>query len=204
MGEPAPRRVSYEQYHAIERETDVRHEFIDGAVYAMAGGTPEHAALAARVIAALARGLGRGPCIAAGSDLKVYIPSARRSTYPDAAVVCGPFARADHDRNAVTNPKVLVEVLSDGTEADDRGEKFRDYATLASLEEYSLVGQHAPRIEVFRRNADGSWTLRVFEPGATVRLESVPAVFTVDEIYAGIELPPRAPRPRLVTPSSGS
>ena len=200
MSEPAHRKATYEEYLAVERERGVKHEWIDGEVYAMAGGSPQHAALASRVNAAIARVLGSGPCVAFSSDLKLFIEARNRITYADVAVVCGPLARAPHDRDAVTNPVVLVEVLSDNTEAEDRGGKFADYGTLASLREYVLVDQHEPGIEVFHRNQEGNWMLVRHGARDSVRLTSVGAEFTVQEIYAGIELEPRRSRPYLVVP----
>ncbi|MEW5851395.1 MAG: Uma2 family endonuclease [Myxococcota bacterium] len=196
--ESAGRKLTYEEYLALEEALGTKHEFLDGQVLDMAGGSPQHAALSARVTAALSRNLGAGPCVAFSSDLKLFVAARNRATFADAVVVCGPLVRAEHDRNAVTNPTLIVEVFSDATEAEDRGEKFAGYGTLPSFREYLLVDQHDPCVEVFRRNDDGTWTLQRHGPGDVVRLTSVPAQFPVDELYAGLELEPRVRKPRLV------
>src|SRR5262245_34789142 len=127
MAERALARVSYAEYSAREAESSVRHEFHDGAVIAMAGGTPEHSLLAARVLVALGRALSHGPYTLFESNLRIYVAPSRRALYPDASIVCGKLVRAEQDRDAVVNPRVIVEVLSPTTEAYDRGEKFELY-----------------------------------------------------------------------------
>jgi Uma2 family endonuclease len=119
------RRVhyTYEQYVALEDVSTVRHEYLEGEIYAVAGGSPDHAALAATVIRVLGNQLPDG-CRIFTSDLRVRIPKTGLSTYPDVAVVCGPTMRAADDRLAVTNPVLLVEVTSTSTEEYDRGEKL--------------------------------------------------------------------------------
>jgi Uma2 family endonuclease len=105
-------------------------------------------------------------------------------SYPDLSVVCGRMERDPEDKNAITNPTVIVEVLSDSTERHDRGPKFAHYRRLPSLREYVLVSQYEPRIEVFRRGEDGHWTLFEAEAGGRVQLTSIGCELVVDEIYA--------------------
>lgn len=195
MGEAAPqRRIDYDEYLAIERETDRRHEWLDGAVYAMAGGTLEHGALAAAVAGELrALTLGCG-CQVFSSDAKVRVTATGLATYPDASVVCGRIERDPADRNAMTNPAVLVEVLSDGTEAYDRGDKFDHYRRIPSLRDYVLVSQHKPQIEVYSRDPGGRWVLSVAGAGGSVPLTAMNGALHVDRVYAGIELQPPPPR----------
>jgi Uma2 family endonuclease len=106
------------------------------------------------------------------------------ATYPDLSVVCGRIERDPEDANVVINPIVLIEVLSDSTEAYDRGEKFAHYRRIPSLREYVLVSQHQPRIEVFRRNDDGSWTLYEAATSERAKLASIGCELSVDEVYA--------------------
>jgi Uma2 family endonuclease len=113
----------------------------------------------------------------------VRIVDTDRATYPDASVVCGERQAAGDDPDALTNPILLVEVLSDSTEADDRGEKFAHYRRIPSLREYVLVSQRAVRIEVFRRAEGGTWTLTEYGAGDTVSLPSVGATLMVDEVF---------------------
>ena len=182
MGEPAT-KLSYTEYLAFEEASDEKHEFVDGIVFAMAGGSLEHARLAARVTVALSNALSGRRCNVFGSDARVRISATRRATYPDISVVCGPVVPASDDPQAIANPIVLVEVLSPTTEQSDRGEKFRHYRRLESLREYVLVAQDEPRIEVFRREGD-VWTFREHGPGERVMLTSIDAYLDVDAIYA--------------------
>jgi len=192
MTEPA-RKLSctFAEYLAREGTSDTKHELVNGEIFAMAGGTIEHARLASRVTAALLAQLRGRPCEAYASDLRIRVPATGLVTYPDLSVVCGRLERDPEDANTVVNSIVLVEVLSDGTEAYDRGEKFAHYRRLPSLKEYVLVSQHAPRIEVYRRNEDGSsWTLRVAEVSESVELASIGCELAVDSVYKNALDPP--------------
>ena len=131
--------MTYAEYLAAEAVSEVRHEYLNGEVWAMAGGTPEHAALAAAMIRELGASLRGKPCRPFSSDLRVHIPDAGLSTYPDVSVVCGQLETAPDDKDAVTNPIVLVEVLSESTEGYDRGAKAAHYRRIPSLREYVLV-----------------------------------------------------------------
>jgi len=187
-------KLSYEDYLALERSSGLRHEWLDGRVYAMAGGTLAHGALAVAVLAELrALALPCG-CVAYSSDAKVRIEETGLSTYPDGAVVCGRVEVSPRDRHAMTNPTVIVEVLSDSTEAYDRGEKWAHYRRLASLRDYVLVSQHTARIELYSREGD-HWTLREAGPGESLALTGLTGVLSVDRVYAGITLDPPPPTP---------
>lgn len=151
-------RYTYAEYLAYEQDSELKHEFDDGAIIAMAGGSRRHNALASRISAALE--LGRGPgCVAFQSDQKVRVVATGRTTYPDATVVCGPIEGdpADSSGQTITNPTVLVEVLSPSTEHVDRGRKWQHYQLIPSLREYVLVSAHEPRIERYRRLDSGNW-----------------------------------------------
>jgi Uma2 family endonuclease len=176
-------RMTYAEYLALERGSEVKHEYVNGQVYAMAGGTPDHGRLAMNVGRLLGAALAGKPCAVFSSDVRVRIESTGRSTYPDLTVVCGRLARAGDDADAIVNPIVLVEVLSDSTEASDRGDKFAHYRRLPSLREYVLVSQTTPRIEVFRRREGGDWVLSEAGPGEAARLESIDVALPVDEVY---------------------
>jgi Uma2 family endonuclease len=175
-------RMTYAEYLELERSSEIKHEYLRGEVFAMAGGTPEHARLAANVIRELGAALRGRPCAAFTSDARARIEATDRATYPDVTVVCGRLEHAPEDPDSITNPVVIVEVLSDATEADDRGEKFAHYRRLASLREYVLVSQRARRLEVYRRR-DDRWLLDEAGAGETLRLESIEVVLSVDEIY---------------------
>jgi len=175
-------RTTYAEYLVQERTSPIKHEFVDGLVIAMAGGSPEHARLSSSIARLLGNAVQGRPCAVFSSDLRVRIAETNRSTYPDLTVVCGHRQTASDDRDAIVNPTILVEVLSDSTEADDRGEKFAHYRRLASLREYVLVAQKSKRIEVYRRDED-HWVLTEHGPGSTLELPSIDAHIDVDDVY---------------------
>jgi Uma2 family endonuclease len=177
-------KMSYAEYLAHEERSQNKHEFLNGEVFAMADRTVEHGALSMAVGRALGNALEGKPGRILSSDVKVRILATGLSTYPDVSVVCGALETAQGDPNAVTNPVILVEVLSDSTEAYDRGQKAAHYRRIPSLREYVLVSQRSPLIEVHRRNERGNWEL-VVEAGAgqSAELASVGALLDVDAIY---------------------
>ncbi len=179
--EPAV-RTTYAEYLQQERTSPTKHEFVDGLVIAMAGGSHEHARLSSSIGRLLGNAVQGRPCAVFSSDLRVRIVETNRSTYPDLTVVCGHRQTAPDDDDAIVNPTVLVEVLSDSTEADDRGEKFAHYRRLTSLREYVLIAQKSTRIEVYRRDED-RWVLTEHGPGATFELSSIDARIDVDDVY---------------------
>jgi Uma2 family endonuclease len=177
------RRVhyTYAQYLALEEESSVRHEYLEGEIYAMAGGSPDHAALAAAVIAIVRGSLPPG-CRVFTSDLRVRVAATGLSTYPDAAVVCGRTERSSDDALAVVNPVLLVEVTSPSTEEYDRGDKLRHYRALPSLREVLFVSHRAPELTLHRREDDG-WVVLTAGPGDVLELASVAASVAVDDVY---------------------
>jgi Uma2 family endonuclease len=175
--------MTYEEYFAFEDKSVERHEFLNGEVFAMSGGTIEHAGLIAGVTSALMQAVRDRPCRVFSSDLRIRIRATGLTTYPDVSVVCGKAEVDAEDPHAIVNPTVIVEVLSDSTEAYDRGEKAAHYRHLPGLREYVLVSQHRPRIEVHRKNEAGRWELYEYESGSSVELTSVGCTIAVDEVY---------------------
>ena len=173
---------TFAEYLALEAKSETKHEYINGEVFAMAGGTPDHAALAAAVIRLLGTALLGRPCRVYTSDLRIRVLATGLATYPDVSVVCRPFEPDPEDANTAVNPVVIVEVLSDSTEAYDRGEKFAHYRRLPSLRDYLLVLQREARIEHYRRNEDDSWTLREVRATGAVRL-SIGCELSVEDVY---------------------
>jgi Uma2 family endonuclease len=181
---------SFADYVRLERDfPTTKHEYLAGHIYAMAGGTPEHAALAAVVTAKLSTALEGGRCRVYSSDLRIRVPKTGLTTYPDVSVVCGPREADPEDKNTVTNPTLLVEVTSKSTEEYDRGEKLDHYKSIPSLREYVLVSHREPLIEVWRRQDGGSWTSQVFRARGKAALDSVSCVLDVDAVYAAAEDP---------------
>lgn len=184
MVAPARQYFSFAEYLALEEIAAVKHEFLDGHVWAMAGGTPAHAAVAANVIALLSAQLRGRPCRVFTSDLRIRVLATGLGTYPDVTVVCGRLETdpADPQGNTVTNPLVLVEVLSPSTAEYDRGEKLSHYQRIPSLGEVVLIAHDERRLEVWRREGD-HWTLDVFRAGARARLASIESELDVAEVY---------------------
>jgi len=146
------------EYLRLERAATYRSEFFAGKMFAMAGGSPRHSLIKTNLVSELRSGLKGRPCTAFDSDLRVRVSATGLYTYPDASVICGELQFDDSERDTVLNPTLLAEVLSDSTEAYDRGKKFEHYRQVASLQEYLLVSQDTPRVELHSRNPDGSWT----------------------------------------------
>jgi Uma2 family endonuclease len=166
MASPDPerrprQRYSYAEYLAYERDSGLKHEYQDGQILAMAGGSRRHNALASRISAALE--VARKPeCVAFQSDQKVRILATGKATYPDASMVRGPIEGdpTDPTGQTITNPALIVEVLSASTEEEDRGNKWQHYQLIAALEEYVLVSQTHARVERYRRLPSGGWEYR--------------------------------------------
>jgi Uma2 family endonuclease len=151
-------RYTYAEYLAYERDSALKHDFDDGEIRAMAGGSRRHNALASRISAALEAARKPG-CVAFQSDQRIRVIATGRATYPDASMVCGPIEGdpSDPAGSTITNPTLLVEVLSPSTEQDDRGAKWQHCQLIPSLVEYVLVSQAEPRIERYRRLPSGGW-----------------------------------------------
>jgi Uma2 family endonuclease len=175
---------TFAEYVRLEGESRVKHEYLQGQVWAMAGGTPEHAAVQVNVSTLLNTQLRGKPCRVYGSDLRVRVTETGLGTYPDVTVVCGRLELdpEDPEKHTVVNPRALVEVLSPSTEAYDRGEKLAHYKRIASLAEIVLVSQDERRLEVWRRDGE-RWTLDVAHGEAVVRLRSIDCDLPLDEVY---------------------
>jgi Uma2 family endonuclease len=181
---------TYQDYLALEAASNVKHEYLDGEIYGMAGGTPAHAALAVAVSSALHQQLRGGPCRVYSSDLRVRALASGLTTYPDVTVICGDPEIDPESATTVTNPRLVIEVLSDSTEAYDRGEKLDHYRAIASIAAVVLVSHRAPRIEAWLREGDGeaAWRHVVAAPGDTVQLPGLAAELDVAAVYDGIDL----------------
>ncbi len=176
-------RRSFAEYLAIDEASELKHELIDGIVYAMAGGSPEHARLAMAIGRELGVQLAGKRCEVYSSVLRVRVLATGLATYPDLTVVCDKLETDPENSHTITNPTVIVEVLSPTTEKHDREDKYAHYRRIPSLRAYVLVSQDKRLIEVFTRNADESWTLRDHRAGKA-RLEAIGCVLDVETIYA--------------------
>jgi Uma2 family endonuclease len=190
MGAPAHLHgYTFKEYLDLESASNVKHEFLDGEIYAMAGGTPRHAALTLAVGGALLAQLRGGPCRAFSSDLRIRVRETGLATYPDVAVVCGPL-ETDPDSDAtVTNPTVVVEVLSASTKDYDLGEKFEHYRKIPALQTVLYVWQTEARIDSRTRRPDGSWATHESRAGDTVAVDAIRCKLSVDDVYRDASLP---------------
>lgn len=177
-------RYSLEEYVNFEAHSGAKHEYWCGEIYAMAGGTPDHARLSSTLGALIRNQLADG-CETYSSDLRVRVSSADLDTYPDVTVICGKVARASDDRHAATNPVVLVEVTSPSTEGFDRGDKLTAYKQLPTLREVLIASHHEPRLTLYRLRADGSWAEHDAQAGESLDLVSLGVTLAVDDVYAG-------------------
>jgi Uma2 family endonuclease len=189
-----PRTLSYfspEEYLAFERGTDARHEYLDGHVYATAGGSIEHSRICVNVAGELRSRLKGKPCEVLSPNMKVVTSPSGLFSYPDVVVICGEPQFYDERRDILTNPTVVFEVLSPSTEAYDRGEKFLRYRTqIEALREYVLVSQHRPLVEHYVRQPDGSWSYSsAGGPSEAIDLPSIDCLLPLSEIYDRIVFP---------------
>jgi Uma2 family endonuclease len=178
--------MSVDEYLALDRSSlEACYEYIDGHAYMLAGDTANHSAISFNITSAIHSRL-RDPCRIYNSDLRVRL-SETRYVYPDASVSCDPRDRGQVD--IVQYPRLIVEVLSPGTEAYDRGRKFSYYRACPTLQEYVLVDTQHQAIEVYRRETDTLWALRPFGPDDEVELASLGIRFPVAAAYRDVVLP---------------
>jgi len=187
MGEPALKKMSFAEYLELEEISEIKHEWLDGEIVAISGGTLEHDLLAERLSYLLQGKLSGRPCLVFGSDARNRVSATGLATYPDLSVICGRLRTDPAHPHTLTNPCLLVEVLSPSTAAWDRGEKFRHYRHLPSLCEYLLVSQDQPLLELYRRQPDDRWLYESRGPGELLQLDSVGCSLSVDEIYAVLD-----------------
>lgn len=186
MTRASVRRVhqyTYADYLALEEASNVKHEFLDGEIYAMAGGTFDHAALSVAVASAFLAQLRGGRCRVFSSDLRVRVLATGLATYPDVTVVCGEIECDPEGRDTAVNPTVVVEVLSDSTEKYDRGLKLSHYKQIPSLAAVVLVAQRDRCVEVWQRDSKGTWRHGVAGSTETARIGAIGCTLVVDDVY---------------------
>ncbi len=188
MSSVSTRKLTPRQYLEIERKAQFKSEFYRGKMLAMSGANREHCRLSANLICCIAPQLDSRPYDVAGSDMRVCVSRARFYTYPDLSILCDNPQFVDDYSDTLLNPKVLVEIFSDLTEKYDRGEKMTQYMQIESLQEYVLVSQSTPRVEVYHRRSDGQWNYSdASSLDASVTLESVGITLPLSEIYLRVE-----------------
>jgi Uma2 family endonuclease len=179
-------RWSVEQYLDLERVSPVRHEYVDGYVYALAGGTQAHGVICANLVALLRVAVRGGQCRVYTADVKVRVAE-RRFLYPDVSVGCDPDDRRDA-ADWLAAPRVVIEVLSDSTATYDRGDKFALYQQIPALQDYVLVEAQRQWVEVHSRQAAGAWTMRAYGTGSLVALPSLAVDLTVAAVYEDVDV----------------
>jgi len=184
-------RLTDGEYLQMDRLAEFKSEFFDGEMFAMSGGTRWHSLIGANLAREFGNRLKGHRCIAYNSELRVKVEATGLYTYPDLSVVCGPPELLDNEMDTLLNPSLIAEVLSDSTEAYDRGKKFEHYRQIATLNEYLLVSQKEPRIEQFIRKPDGVWEFRT-AAGLSARLELPSLSIAIDlaEVFANVEFSP--------------
>jgi Uma2 family endonuclease len=199
------RYYTVEEYLELEETAVERHEYLDGRIYAMTGGTGNHAQLTLRVGTLLDTRLRGRPCRVFSGDLKVRIEKTGLHTHPDVSALCGEPRYADGRNLILLNPSVLVEVLSPSTERYDRGTKFDHCRQIPSLREYVLVAQDEVHVELFTRDseADSRWAFADARgPDGAVELPSIGCVLALRDVYDGVDVPVRRPLRAVYEPES--
>lgn len=177
-------RYTYAEYVALEMVSTEKHEFLDGEIYTMAGGSEQHSILEATIVHDLMDLVGARPCHVHTSDLRIYVEAVGLATFPDATVICGPLQQhGPSPESTALNPMILVEVTSDSSEEYDTGLKLQYYQTIPTLREYVIVSHRERRITIHARGADDAWMTRVAIGGGRVAVPSLETSLTVDEIY---------------------
>lgn len=184
---PAPKFISIEEYLLMEEDSEIKHEYYRGEVFAMAGGTIAHNRIVRNVLTSLDNFLNGKDCEVFPSDLKIHIEANTLFTYPDISIVCEKLERWNDRNDTITNPTVIIEVLSKKTRNYDRGEKFKLYRRLPSLKEYILVSSMEISVERFTKQETGVWNFReITNPDELVSIETIGFSIPIKEFYRNV------------------
>ena len=187
MTELLEKAIASTEYLELEEKSPIKHEYIDGKVYAIAGTTDTHNTIALNLALIIRNHLRGSDCRVYFADIKARLEQRNRFYYPDLLVTCDPLDRETPTYKSF--PKLIIEVLSESTEAFDRGDKFNDYQTLESLQEYILVNSKDQRVETFRRNADGLWLFQTYAAShPTFELQSINLTASFADLYEDVTL----------------
>ena len=190
-------RYTPEEYLALERSCETKHEYYNGEIFAMGGASPQHVMIVTNLVGELYSQLKAGPCSLYSADLRVKVAPTGLYTYPDVIVLCDEPQFSDEQKDTLLNPALIIEVLSESTKDYDRGGKFEQYRTINSFVEYLLIAQDRPHAEHHVRQGDGSWILHETNSlEDTLQLKSVPCSLRLADIYNKIDFssnPPNSP-----------
>jgi Uma2 family endonuclease len=182
------RSYTFEEYLAFEEQVEHKSEYRQGQIVAMAGASLIHNRIVSNIHAALYNALQTSACDVFMSDLRLWIQKESRAVYPDVMVICGEPQLVEGRTDTVTNPKLIIEVLSKSTTEDDRSDKFQAYWSLDTFEEYVLVDQYRARVEYFRRVSEKLWELLVFtQPNDILTLKSIGIELSLAQIYYKVQ-----------------
>lgn len=190
MSAIAETTYSEEQYLQREAKAGYKSEYFRGEIFMMAGGTPNHNRIKENVSVEIGISLKkRKSCRSYSSDQRIHIPENSLYSYPDIVVICGPNAYAEKDKNTIVNPTVIIDVLSESTGAYDRGDKFRLYRDIESLQEYVLVNSVHVGVEIYRRTENGYWMLAadVYKFSDAVTVQSIETTLQLSDLYEGTD-----------------
>jgi len=191
---------SPQAYLLLEEQASYKSEYYNGEIIAMSGATLNHNRIVSRTHVAIANALTGKPCEVFMSDLKVEVNQGRNYFYPDVTVVCGKPQLVAKRNDTITNPTVVIEVLSKSTQIYDRGDKFQAYWQLDSLQEYVLIDQYRVRVEYFRRISEQEWQLLVFTKVTDVLpLQAATIEVTLADIYRGLDFEAEPDEPETVS-----
>lgn len=188
MGHAQRTLPSAADYLAAEAQSQTRHEYVNGEVFAMAGGSQRHNRIALNTASALLSGLRGTPCQVFMSDVKLHVACDNAYYYPDIMVACGESSRIAGEAHSVADPSLIIEVLSPTTENIDRREKLASYRRLTSLTEYVLISQDRQQVEIYRRQGDIGWLYLSFEADDHMELASVGFTVPITGLYAGTDM----------------
>jgi Uma2 family endonuclease len=184
-------QISFDEYLARERASQTKSEYYAGQIFAMSGGTPRHNTISGNIFANARNKLRGTPCRPFNSDQRIRIQSCGLATYPDVSIVCGELRLDTQDIDAIVNPRVIFEVLSNSTESYDRGKKFDFYRQLDTLRNYVLISQEEAQVECFTRQSNGDWLLSIHKGLDTVLpLSTIAIEMLLTDIYEDVVFGP--------------
>lgn len=180
---------SVEAYLELERTGSLKHEYYRGKIFALAGSSEAHNLILTNLLTTLNLQLRKRPCKVYPSDMRLKIPKTGLYTYPDISIVCGGPQFDDSQRDTLLNPLVVIDILSPSTERYDRGKKFQNYRTVASLQEYLLVSQDEHRVEYYTNQNNGNWLLATYEHlNTTLYLKAIDCTLALEDIYDKVDI----------------
>lgn len=188
MSAIAKPKLTPQEYLDLERQSEIKHEYFKGEIFAMSGAKRNHNKISTNIGGLVWQHLKGKNCESYSSDMRVFVPQTGLYTYPDLVVVCGEPKFQDDVFDTLLNPVVLVEVLSDSTESYDRGKKFQHYRSIESLQEYVLVSQNEARIEKYVKHGDGFWLLsEAVGTESEIEFSSIECRISLAEVYDKID-----------------